>query len=222
MSMKNEITRLEKLAEDGDVSAQERLLELQAREGDAEAHILRFLMKRGREALHQVLESGEKIDLQKLSSADIDKSCTAVLVEFMKQHLLHNPPKSIFERLMEEAKFDWVKGDITEARFPINEEPVLEGLEVLHLDECFEAEEILRRIDQAGYRPATFAELILYSIHNPDEQRQYPIVGFGSGSLIYGLRQDPYLYRYGSKRDLLLRGFGLHWDERFRFLVRRK
>ncbi|MFZ0670383.1 MAG: hypothetical protein WAM50_08695 [Pseudolabrys sp.] len=54
---------------------------------------------------------------------------------------------------------------------------------------------------------------------NPNEQRQYPIVGLGSFAEVLGSRYVPYLYGRGAGRGLDLLWWDVVWYGHYRFLA---
>jgi hypothetical protein len=59
-------------------------------------------------------------------------------------------------------------------------------------------------------------------VKNPNEQRQYPIVGLGSFAEVLGSRYVPYLYGRGAGRGLDLLWWDVVWYGHYRFLALRE
>jgi hypothetical protein len=58
------------------------------------------------------------------------------------------------------------------------------------------------RLRRNFWKPARIEGLLAYGVKNPNEQRQYPIVGLGSFAGVLGSRYVPYLYGRGAGRGL--------------------
>ncbi len=82
---------------------------------------------------------------------------------------------SIITRLVatpkSEGGYDWVNPSITDVNFQTTAEPSLEGA---RLDKIVGSRTaVLAELNRLGRRAATVAELLLYGIKNPEEQRKY-------------------------------------------------
>ena len=78
-------------------------------------------------------------------------------------------------------------------------------------------------MDEAGYRPATLAELLALGESQPELQRQFPIIALGSvwrGA--FGRRRVACLYVPGYGRRLNLYYLDNDWRAHCRFLAVRK
>lgn len=87
--------------------------------------------------------------------------------------LAEKPPiGGVIVRLLTlDPKFDYVNPNIIDANFPTTVEPSLEGA---RLDKMVGSREsILAQLKQDNRRAANAAELLLYGVKNPEEQRKY-------------------------------------------------
>jgi hypothetical protein len=131
---------------------------------------------------------------------------------------------SRLERMIEDGKYDWKNPDITEKNFPSDAKGTV-GLtiELVHFNKVMESDEIQKKLDKQGLRPATLPELLAFGAKYPEKQRELPIVALGSVWRGWdGYRNVAYLYRYGSGRDLRLGCLGDGWDAYYRFAAVRK
>ena len=81
----------------------------------------------------------------------------------------------IIERLVAtmntDGGYDWVNPNVTDANFPTVTEPSLEGA---RLDKIVGSRQyVLAELKRLGRRAANAAELLLYGVKNPEEQRKY-------------------------------------------------
>ena len=132
------------------------------------------------------------------------------------------------------GRYDWVDDDITPKRFPIVGTGVVEfETKVFHFDRYISSEDAVRFIRSeliepdpsttfSFWEPAPIEALLAYGAKNPDEQRQYPIIGLGSVAEVDGDRHVPYLGRHDAERVLFLYWWGSGWDAHYRFLAVRK
>lgn len=121
------------------------------------------------------------------------------------------------------GRYDWVNSDITGEHFPVNGVDTKEVVfELVHFNQDMSSDDVLRKLDKRGMRPATIEELLAFGEKYPELQRQFPIVALGSVWRRLDDRDVPYLYRYGSERDLHLYWFEDRWSGNFRFLAVRK
>ncbi len=98
-------------------------------------------------------------------------------------------------------KYDYVNPNITDSNFPVTTEPNLDGA---RLDKITGSRtQILAALKRDGRRAATAAELLLYGIKNPEEQRKYWIWALAQVWLAPGSRYEcavVLLVRGGGKR----------------------
>ncbi|MBU0649455.1 hypothetical protein KJ969_05175 [Patescibacteria group bacterium] len=124
-------------------------------------------------------------------------------------------------KMIEACKLDWVNEDITEEHFPIQGNGHKKvKLELYQFDKTITGDQALKRLDEAGYRPATIEELLVFGKKYPDKQRQFPIIALASswcnpGGHLY----VPSLYGDAAGRYLSLSWPGLDFDPHYRFLV---
>lgn len=117
------------------------------------------------------------------------------------------------KKLIKAGKFYCVKRGTTSHRFSSNEKGVVEVLVSLVNFNCcnIEYKDALKELDRHGLRPATLKELLTLIVAQPDLHND-PIVALGSTWRdFYGDTYVPYLYSYGSGRDLDLVTLGNVW-----------
>ncbi|GEM_PF-3778615 len=141
-----------------------------------------------------------------------------------------------------ETKIDYVNPDFTDKHFP--SEPGGTGQVVLtqlklHSDgeDLISTDEVLKRINAQGMRPATAREARAYALANPKFQTQFPIVALGSqwDDGRDGMPAKPYLcgqndgpteamdYNCSQKQRALVLDYSEHyWTSGWRFLAARK
>lgn len=94
---------------------------------------------------------------------------------------------------------------------------------LFHFNRDIGSETAVTEMDMAGYRPATFMELLVLGFLFPEPQRQFPIVALGSvWHSAHGFRYVPCLDINGSKRELDLGWSVGGWIAHCRFLGVRK
>ena len=119
------------------------------------------------------------------------------------------------------GKYDYQDPDITSANFPPESgksgQVQLEVI-ILGIDKYATAEEILKRMDRKGYRPATLQELLAFSEAYPDYQRQNWVVALDP------IWQDPsgdrsvvVLYGHAGNRSASLDYRWHGWPRYYRF-----
>jgi len=121
------------------------------------------------------------------------------------------------------GKYDWTNSEITEERFPIKgigSRQVESAL--FHFGRYISSEDAIKEMDKEGYRPAATEELLAFGEHNPQVQREFPIVELGSVARVHGDRYVLYLDECGSGRRLYLHWFDCGWGGYCRFLAVRK
>ena len=77
-------------------------------------------------------------------------------------------------------------------------------------------------MDKAGYKPATIWDLLGLAVKEPNLQRKFPIVAFGSVCGLNGKRDVAYLHEDGFRRELNPTWFGVGWSDGYRFAGVRK
>ncbi len=129
-----------------------------------------------------------------------------------------------YQNLKKNFGFDWVNGDINPETFPLEGNGLFLnlGFTFVHLNRNATSDEALAAMEREGLRPATFAELLAFSLKYPELQRQFPIVALGSSALIRGDRRVPYLDGHSRVRNLRLNWVGRAWNADCRFLAVRK
>lgn len=126
----------------------------------------------------------------------------------------------ILEKLIKQAKFDFVNENITTKNFPDAEFADLKDAKLFHFNRYISSDEAIAEMRKENYRPASVRELVAYAIKNPEEQTKHPIVALGQDwSVPDGDRSVAYLGRWNFKRNLSLGYRGLGWNGCWRFLA---
>lgn len=128
------------------------------------------------------------------------------------------------EQLITAGQYDWFNDDITSRNFPSKEKDVAAVLIYLvNFDYDISSEDVVRKLDRQGLRPATLKELLALGITQPDLQRSNPI--FALGSVWRGSSDDvevPHLYGLDDSRNLDLDWWSGDWPSDWRFAAVRK
>jgi hypothetical protein len=120
------------------------------------------------------------------------------------------------------GKYDWVNEAITDANFPNTEFDQVGGekeIGLFHFKRNISSEDVIASMKAEGFRPATMRELLGFGEHNPELQREFPIVALGQVAVLGGRRRVGFLRRGGSGRYASLGYFGFGWDDICRFLA---
>jgi hypothetical protein len=127
--------------------------------------------------------------------------------------------------MIKAGAYDFVNPDITSERFPIKGiGKVKLNPELIHYGKFMSSDDIIKDMNQRGFRPATLPELLAYGEKYPDKQREFPIIALGSvWRSWYGGRSVACLLPAGgSARWLGLPDWGGDWRDSDRFLAFRK
>ncbi len=152
------------------------------------------------------------------------KSAAGGVVRIMVRYFTDKGRRTLSE-MISDCRLDYVNEDITEKHFPINKRQNGEvEMKIFHFNRAMESDEVIKEMEERGYRPAELPEGLAYAKVNPDEQRKYPIAILGS--VWQGWDGDdprvPCLLEWHGYRDLHLHWFGDDWDSDGRFLACRK
>src|SRR3989344_4013195 len=121
------------------------------------------------------------------------------------------------------GKYDCTNSEITRERFPIQGKGSRQVEAALfHFGRGISSEDVIKEMDQAGYRPAKTKELLAFGEHNPEVQRSFPVVELGYAAVVRGSRHVLCLGGCVSWRWLVLDWFDFDWRARCRFLAVRK
>lgn len=130
------------------------------------------------------------------------------------------------KQMIAAGRYGWNNSDIIEKNFPIpsskrgKEEVVIE---LVPLDRDMGSDEVLRKLNKMGLRPAELPELLAFGATYPGKQREFPIAALGSTLQDReGFRYAVYLGEYSDERYLYLLYFGHRWDSFYRFVAVRK
>lgn len=119
------------------------------------------------------------------------------------------------------GRYDYVNPDITTEHFPIQGEGRRElRVALFHFNRVMSSEQVIAELDSQGFRPAKLEELLALGETRPELQKEFPIVGLGSGwprPRDDGGRSAPFLYWGGLERSLGLRWFRDSWRALCRF-----
>lgn len=126
--------------------------------------------------------------------------------------------------MIKAGDYGWVNENIMAEHFPVEGEGEYSvELEYYRFDRAVRGAEAIKLLDEAGFRPATLAELLVFGATHPEEQRKFPIVAVGSS---WRVRDSnlyvPCLCGHSGGRSLGLCWFGREFDSDYRFLVARK
>jgi len=133
------------------------------------------------------------------------------------------------KEMIRAGKYDRVCGDISDWKIIEGNPADRKGQEEVRLklvDEYLyfnNTEEVLKRLDEMSYRPATVAELLAFGAKYPGKQKGPPIVALGS---VFrspdGNRRVAYFDWDNPRRCLDLHWARCSWPTYFRFLAVRK
>jgi hypothetical protein len=126
------------------------------------------------------------------------------------------------EAMIAAGNYDGVDSDITSKRFPVTTTGIIQfEPKVFHFNHLTSSDVAVAAIKaddrQHPWEPAKIEHLLSYGARNPEEQRQYSIIGLGSVSEVDRYRCVPRLYAVHATRRLGL-AFGW-WNENCRFLA---
>jgi hypothetical protein len=126
------------------------------------------------------------------------------------------------------GKYVWINDNITVDHFPVSVEVTREfEAKLFKFDESVSPQTTVGTMTKVGagdgWELAKIEHLLAFGEKFPDEQRQYPIVGLGSISEVFGSRQVPCLDHRNSERILDLAWWvDEGWFAVCRFLAVRK
>jgi hypothetical protein len=133
------------------------------------------------------------------------------------------------EEMIRVGSFDWKNSDINSINFPdLQEKELLNKViklkaKIFDFKKTISNEDVFKELDKEGYRSATLTELLALAEIDPELQRQFTIVSFGSvWRSSNGRRRVPCLDVNGSERRLYLDWFDDDWSAHCRFLAVRK
>lgn len=123
--------------------------------------------------------------------------------------------------MIKAGHYDYANESITADNFPMTGEGQVElDLTLIHFNRGITSKEAITEMRKMGMRPATLPELLALGEKYPEEQRQYPIIAFGSvRQHPLGDRDVPYLGEWSGERGLSLSWFDNGWGDRCRFLA---
>ncbi len=129
------------------------------------------------------------------------------------------------EEMIRAGQYDYVNPVINGKNFKVEESGETNPkVLVIGFGEYIKStEEVLKRLNELGLRPAHFEELVAVGETRRELQRKFPIFALGSGwQRPGGYRFIPYLDDWDGQRELLLNSFENVWFEDYRFAAVRK
>lgn len=125
---------------------------------------------------------------------------------------------------VKKGKFEWDHSHVTSKRLPNPTGGQKSDKEVtlFFFKYVVTSKEAIVEMDNAGYKPANFWDLIGLAAKEPDLQRKYSIVALGSVYKYGDCRFVPCLGEYSSGRELSERYFDDEWNHEYRLLAVRK
>jgi len=127
------------------------------------------------------------------------------------------------------GKYDLVNEGITQEHFPLpdraKDESCLQApveLHLVHFGLSLTTKQVLTKLDEQGFRPATLSELCAFGAVYPELQRSYPLVALGSlWQYPEGYINCPNLDGNDDERGLELRWYDPsdRWHDFYRFVV---
>ena len=129
---------------------------------------------------------------------------------------------NIIADMVAEAKCDYSNPDITDENFSVESWDGERVVEPIHFGEVLSSDDVEKKLDKMGLRPATITELLAFGAMYPEVQRKFPIIALGSVTSLAGDRYVAYLDGRGSRRYLDLSWRDKYWREFCRFLAVRK
>ncbi len=101
--------------------------------------------------------------------------------------------------MIKAGKYDWTNSEMTEKKFPLKGDGVVERtLMLCHFDRMMTSEQVIEANQVGGVEPATIEDLLAFGAMYPEAQRKYPIIALGSSALVRGGRFVPCLGGCGS------------------------
>ncbi len=131
------------------------------------------------------------------------------------------------EAMIQAGHYEVVHTDITAKLFPLSGTgKVAFEHKLFHFNYNISSEDVIKKMNKQGFRPATIEELLAYGAALPEKQDRFPIIALGS---IVEINNDEYNDRYvtslgkgNSEYCLDLDWFDVVWSDSCRFLAVRK
>ncbi len=142
--------------------------------------------------------------------------------------ITHNfPAILVLERTLKDAikvgKYYWKDENITEKNFPTSKELFgIKDMVLFHFNENISSENASKKMDEAGYRPATLMELLTIGEKYPEIQCEFSLIALGSSAKIDDVLCVPNLLGVSIGTYLRLCDWYDVWLPSFRFLAVRK
>lgn len=164
---------------------------------------------------------GGEDGLKKILSGTVELTLKTVSYIVATYKVMMNYGRSIKDSV-KAGKYDWVNDGITDKNFPQTENDKTDGekeMALFHFNRYISSEDAIAGMKAEGYRPATMRELLGFGEHNPELQREFPIVALGSVAELFGDRHVGCLDRDDAGRSADLYCFGSVWSGSYRFLA---
>ncbi len=181
------------------------------------------------EQMQSVLGSGFLTDLRDANILQIKRDkfrevCGLTLRRPFDTILLTVDETKTVEDLVTEGKYDWSNSNVTSENFscPENGTKIEKNIVLFHFGKEMTSEQVIAKMDKAGYRPGIIHELLALGIVQPDLQREFPIIALGSVCLLDGDLVVVDLVESAGERGLGLALFVHDWTAKCRFLGVRK
>ncbi len=121
------------------------------------------------------------------------------------------PRKTLFDKLITLGDYQFVHSDITYRHIELTPEPIsLEHKKLFHFKDKISSADIISRMNNEGYRPATITELMVYGA-SQEHWYNMSIVALGSVIDSGGYRQVGVVDGCGSRKILSLNYFQETW-----------
>jgi hypothetical protein len=131
--------------------------------------------------------------------------------------------------MIDDGHYDWVNGDIKEARFLIKGKGSIEfESRYFYFNRDMTSEGVINDMKSEGWEPAKVEHLLSFRVKYPKEQLKFSIIALGSSILIRDSYTVPVLnttkHAYGLNCNLDFLWFGLSWASGWnsRFLAVRR
>lgn len=128
----------------------------------------------------------------------------------------------LFVSLLEKGEYGYKNPNITPINFPGECISQFDAV-LFHPNRDISSDDVLRELDEMGFRPATMIELLAFGVTFPDIQRDFPIVELASSWVDPdSVRSVGSLSYWAGRRSLRLHGWANDWNANCRFLAVRK
>ena len=181
------------------------------KQGGTDADIYRLAIPEGENLIEKIaaliVQAGKPIE-------QLAENCYKAFVDYGQT----------LQQMIANGKYDYANSDITSGNFPMTGNGKQEVVvELVHFGRDMESDAVLKEFEARGLRAVTLPELLAFGSHNPEKQREFPIIALGS---VWqgrgGDRSVPCLSGDGSGRGLYLDWDDDRWGDYCRFAAVRK